>query len=222
MKKVFIVGLLVMSAFAASAQVAVTGNIGLNSNNIYRGMSVSDDKPSATMGLGLSTKVAAMTVYGDVQASTAVDKAKLDVTVGASAPLGVLTVGGGYRNHSYVNKSFEFVPIKKSDEFFVDASVAVAGGKLSGEYSRNAYPTNYKTDFVRVGYARQAFVPQLTLGVAVTAYNVDKMRLHGYEVTGAYTLAKNLNMNALVGYTRKDAFTDKLSTIGSVGVSYKF
>lgn len=214
--------MLVLAAMAASAQVVVTGNVGVNSNNIYRGQSVSDDKASATVGLGVSTKVSALTVYGDVQASTVVDKAKVDLTVGASVPVGAFTVGGGYRNHSVVNTSFEFDKTVKSDEVFVGASVDVAGGKLAGEYSRNFYPNKYEADFMRVGYSRQVLVPQLTVGVGVTAYKRDEFRLNGYEVTGAYALTKNLNLNALVAHTRTDAFSDKMKTVGSVGVSYKF
>jgi Gram-negative porin len=221
MKKVLFASMLAFAALTASAQ-AVTGNVGINSNNIYRGQSVSDNKSSATVGLGVSAKVAAATVYGDVQASTAVDNGKVDLTIGATVPVGVLTVGGGYRNHSYVNKSFEFDKSVKAEEVFVGASVPVAGGKLSGEYSRNFYPNEYKADFMRVGYARQVLVPQLTVGVAVTAYDRDVVRLNGYEATAVYALTKNLNVNALVAHTRTDAFSDKMKTVGSVGVAYKF
>ena len=222
MKKVFIASLLALSAFSASAQVAATVNIGVNSNNIYRGQSVSDDKPSVTAGFGLSTKVATATVYGDVQASTAVDNGKVDLTVGVTVPVGPLTVGGGYRNHSYVSKSFEFDKTMKSSEVFVGVSVDVAGGKLAGEYSRNNHPSDYKVDFMKLGYTHQVLVPQLTFGATVTAYKRDAVRLNGYELSAAYAFTKNLNANALVAYTRKDAFSDKLSPVASVGMSYKF
>lgn len=223
MKKVLIAGMLAFVALAASAQVAVTGNIGLNSNNIYRGQSESADKPSATVGLGLSAKVAAFTVYGNAQASTTTSEtAKVDLTVGATVPVGVLTVGGGYRNHSRVNTSFEFNKTARVEEVFVGGNIPVAGGNFFGEYAWNVYPENYKTGFVRVGYDRQVLVPQLTLGVAVTAINRDAIRLNGYEATAAYALTKNLNVNALVAHTRTDAFSDKMKTVGSVGVAYKF
>ena len=225
MKKILLSCLLAMGLVGTvSAQsIKVDGSVGLGSNSIYRGVSLTDKDPALTASVRASAKIGQVTAYVSETGTNVTDGSKFVMEVGAKSAVGPVGVQGGYRYKSLMNKSFKNT--FNSDEVFVGANTNLLGGTASAEYVKGIRLDGFKDDFVKVGFERQVLVPQLKAGVAVSATKFDgsdKFTLTAYEVSSTYALTKSLDAKALVSFGGKDKAGSKLDTQTFVGLSYKF
>lgn len=226
--KILTASLLAMGSVAASAQT-VSGFVGVNSDNVYRGFSLSDDKPSATAGVGVTSKISALTIRGDAVVSTVTNGGRVDTTLTASTPVVGMTVFGGARNHTNFNT--DLTSRQSSNEVFGGVSIPVAAGKFVSEYAREWMSGGVETDYVKVGYSRSLFDPKLTLGVsALYTKDVGAVRparssafvFRDVEVAANYKLTPNLNLSATAINGKRDIFAVKNTQKYLVGVNYTF
>lgn len=215
-----------VSAFAQT----VDGYVGVGSNNMYRGETLSEDKASANFGLGVTVPVSKLRVRGAVDVSTVRDNGVLvNTSAIVSAPIGVATVYGGAINHATVVDSFR--KQKNINEAVVGIKAPLLGGNAFTEYSREPITGDIKTDYLKVGYSHSVFNPKLVLG-ASALYSKDVGNLtpshntqfytKSTEVYVKYNLTKNLSATATAIRSKSDIFATKSTNKYLVGANYSF
>ena len=229
LRKLLATAVLCMAALSVSAQsVKITGDVGLESNLIYRGTSLSDKNPSVNGSATVSAGWKPMSLYAKVDGASvnvADKRALVKAEAGVQSSLFGADVSGGYRYVTWVGGASS--PKMNYDEAFVKASVPLFGtGKVFGEYAKGlGVSSGYTDQYAKVGYQQSAFLPQLTLGTAVSAKRYEGVhvtKFNNAEVFADLALSKRLNAYALGSFGGKDSTGTKIGNYGGVGVRYSF
>jgi predicted porin len=232
MKKTLLITAILAAVLASTAQaqvVSVVGDIGVTSNYIDRGVSMSNKNPSVGGTIGLQAKVGPVDAFVNGTGDTINPKGSNLKALGkveAGAGLGLLgaSVQGGlrqYMNFGNPGTSLNF------REAFVRASLPVAAGRLFGEYNYTVQSNTLglHDTFASVGYEHSILTPALVMGglVEVKNYKVEGItKVNDIALTARYNLTKQLNVYAQQNLGGKDAADRRLDNLTSVGVRYSF
>lgn len=191
-------------AFAVSAQtITVTGSAGITSNATYRGVSVSDQKPAATVDVVAKLNLGPVYVFGGINGSTANIndlRAVANAEAGAGLTVKQVNVEAGARHRMHFGSATGYNPSDLNyDEAFVRAKAPLFLGKAYVEANKtfttaSLVPT---TQYYVVGYTQDfGTVTAYAQGAFGSIGSYTKVKASNAEVGLSFPVTKQLSVGA--------------------------
>lgn len=207
-------------AFSFSAQaVEVTGTLGVASNYIDRGISISDKTVSVDAGVkatqgGLFAQATTHTLANRTDLATV-------ATAGYTTSIGSINLTGGYTQYLYTGKAN-----KSTNQNFGEAFGAVSYKGFNGLVAQTIDRSSIsgRDTYARIGYTSPVFL-NFTAEVG-TSYTHDRntnvTRHTNTEASVSYKLLKNVTATAAYSFGGEDVDGRKLANQTTLAMNVSF
>lgn len=241
MKKIIIAVCLSLLALSASAQtLTANGGVGFNTNNIYRGETISNKGPSANGDVGAVVKFGDFLVFGNGKAdSVSIPDTNLRAVARAEGGVGFdawrVKLQTGVRQSMYFGatttpqKTGVGYPAGDMNyrEAFVRGAGNVLGGTASASYDwviSNPEGGKGHNSFTTIGYDYPIYA-KTTVGATLNWRGYDTANTTRYNNTGInvkYALTKQVGIYAEASLGGKRADNSEVPNLISAGLRYAF
>lgn len=216
----------VSSAFAAGSGVTISGDVGVTSNEIYRGVSLSEKNLAVDAGTRIDVKGDKAEVFGALRGSTVnigEQRGLARGELGLGADLGMVHAELGLRE----NMNFGgFGSDLNTREAFVRGTMPLAGGTVSAEYNKQiqGFETKYgRPAYMAVGYSHVVTGLPMTVSASVGYAKYDTgTKFNDVTLGTSFFLTNNMELYAAESIGGRYADDTKMGNLTSVGVRYHF